>query len=428
MADRVYFSEELLQPVSPESPSGRDLRYEPVFSQILEARRADDRLGVGAWEKEEGPKAAEWPRVADLTLEALKDSKDLRLACFLTEAAMHLDGFEGLRDCLRLTKELIYRFWDSGLFPAADDGDLDYRASSLSWLNDRMPDVLHQVPITARDGKDENYNFARYLQARRIGTEDSAQRMSAELRETIVGLRQQGWITMDAFDAAMRATKRKAFEDLYLPFDQSQEAFKALEIVVDEKFAQAAPALTSAKEAFEEMRRLLGPILKKKRDDEPDVAPSDAPVNGSAQPQAAGSAIAGFWTAGMPTDQTGSWQEAETLVRSGSVDQGLQRMAALAAQETSGRARFLRKLMLVDVCKNAGRERLARTVLEELNQQIVDYKLNEWESSALVGAVWSRLYRFYKNSEVSSEQEQAATLYGQLCRLDPWQAYIDCED
>ncbi len=84
--------------------------------------------------------------------------------------------------------------------------------------------------------------------------------------------------------------------------------------------------------------------------------------------------------------------------------------------------------MLVDVCKNAGRERLARTVLEELNQQISDYKLNQWESSSLVGAVWSRLYRVYKKSEMSSEQEQAASLYGQLCRLDPGQAYIDCED
>ena len=428
MADRVYFSEELLEPVSPDNPAGRDLRYEPVFSQILEARRADDRLGVGAWEKEEGPKSAEWSRVADLTLGALKESKDLRLACFLTEAAIHLDGFEGQRDCLRLIKELLYRYWDTGLYPSVEDGDLDYRASSLTWLNDRMPDVMHLVPLTARDGKDQNYSFARYLQARRIGTEDSAQRVSAEIRETIAGLRQQGWITMDAFDGAMRATKRKSLEAIYAPFDEAFEHFKSLEAIVDEKFAQAAPALTSAKEAFEEIRRLLGPILKKKREEEPDVAASDGSPNGDAasQPQTGG--VVGFWTAGMPSDQSGSWQEAEALVRAGSVDQGLQRMALLAAHETSGRARFMRKLMLVDVCNNAGRERLARTVLEELNQQITDYKLNEWESSALVGAVWSRLYRVYKKSETSSEQDQAASLYGQLCRLDPWQAFIDCED
>src|SRR5580704_6436463 len=139
MADRVYFSEELVQPISSEKPGGQDLRYEPIFSQILEARRADDQLNVGAWEKEGGRKVAEWDNVADLCLLALKESsKDLRLACFLTEAAIYLDGFTGLRDCLRLIKELIYRFWDQGLFPVVESGDLDYRASSLGWLNDRM--------------------------------------------------------------------------------------------------------------------------------------------------------------------------------------------------------------------------------------------------------------------------------------------------
>ena len=137
--------------------------------------------------------------------------------------------------------------------------------------------------------------------------------------------------------------------------------------------------------------------------------------------------MAGFWTAGMPAE-SGSWQQAEALVRAGSVDQGLQKMAALAALETSVRGRFLRKLMLVDVCRNAGRDRLAKTILEELNEQIKDYRLDQWESTALVGAVWSRLYRLYKKGESNNEQEQAVILYNQICRLDPWQAYIDCED
>ena len=281
------------------------------------------------------------------------------------------------------------------------------------------------MPITSRDGKDENFSFARYLQARRIGTEDSIQRLSPEVRETIIGLRQQGWITMDVFDAAMRATRRKGFEAVYQPFEEAYEQFLALDKVVDEKFGHAAPGLTTAKESFEEIRRLLGPILKKKREEEPDKPPGEEGADGVTQPV---STMAGFWTAGMPSDQSGSWQQAEALIRSGSVDQGLQQMAVLAAQETSGRARFLRKLMLVDICSGAGRERLARTVLEELNQQIADYKLDLWESTALVGAVWSRLYRLYKKSEMTSEQELAVALYNRLCRLDPWQAYINCED
>ncbi|HEY6345540.1 MAG TPA: type VI secretion system protein TssA [Bryobacteraceae bacterium] len=424
MADRVYFSDELLQPISAESPSGRDMRYEPLFTQILEARRADDNLSQGAWEKEEGRKAAQWDRVSELALGALKaNTKDLRVACFLAEAAIHLDGFAGLRDCLRLIKELLYRFWDQGLFPAVESGDLDYRASSLTWLNDRMPEVLQQqVPITARDGREANYSFARYLRAREIGREDAIARLSDNERERITGLRQQGWITLDAFDAAMRATKRAALESLYKSFEECYEQFLALEKIVDERFGQAAPAFSLAKENFEEMRRVLNQALKRKREEEPDVVP------GPEERKAPKGILPGFWTEGMPSDTSGSWQEAENLVRAGNVDRGLQQMAALAAQETSGRARFVRKLMLVDVCRNADRERLARTVLEELTKQIADYKLEHWESSALVGAVWSRLYRIYKKSEMSSEQDQAVVLYNQLCRLDPWQAYLDCED
>ena len=84
--------------------------------------------------------------------------------------------------------------------------------------------------------------------------------------------------------------------------------------------------------------------------------------------------------------------------------------------------------MLVDVCQGVGRQRLAKTILEELKNQIIEFKLERWESSALVGAVWSRLYRLYRKSESSSEQEQAGALYTQLCQLDPWQAYLHCED
>jgi len=413
MPERVYLSEALLQPVGPEQPGGRDLRFEPVFSEILEARRADDVAG----------KLPQWEVVAERSLEALQISKDIRLCCFLTEAGIFLDGFPALRDCLRLTREFLTRFWDHGLLPAVEDGDLDYRSGSLAWFNDRMADTVRLIPITARSGGGENYSFSRFLQAQRIGSEDSIQRLPADKRETITSLRNQGWITLDAFEGAMKATRRKAFEAIHGPFDEARQQFLALEKTIDEKFGHASPSFKEARDTFDDMRMLLEATLKKKREEEPDVSPGSEQPDDAAQPASTG----GFWTAGMP-GESGAWKQAEASVRSGNVDKGLQQMAVLAAQETSGRGRFLRKLMLVDVCRNAGRERLARTILEELNEQIKDYKLDQWESTGLVGAVWSRLYRLYKKSEVGSDQDQAVALYNQICKLDPWQAYIDCED
>jgi type VI secretion system protein ImpA len=414
MPNRVYLSEVLLQPVGPELPGGRDLRYEPVFSEILEARRSDDVTG----------KVPQWGLVADRSLEALQISKDIRLCCFLTEAGIFLDGFSALRDCLRLTREVVTRFWDQGLIPLIENGDLDYRSGSFAWFNDRMADAIRLIPITSRSGG-ENYSFSRFLQAQRIGSEASIQQLPEDKRETATSLRNQGWITLDAFEAAMNATRRKPFEAIFQPFEEARQQFLSLEKVVDERCGQAAPSFKEAREAFSDILLLLQAYLKKKVEEEPDVVLGSEP--GGPMATRGSSTMAGFWAVGMPVE-SGSWQQAEGLVRSGSVDQGLQKMAALAAQETSGRGRFLRKLMLVDVCRNAGRERLARTILEELNGQIKDYKLDQWENTALVGAVWSRLYRLYKKSEVSTEQEQAAALYNQICRLDPWQAYIDCED
>lgn len=417
-----YFSEELLQPISVEQPSGTDLRYHPLFTEIAEARRADDDLTAGDWEKEGGRKLAEWDRVAELCLAALRErTKDLRIACYLTEAAVRLDGFAGLRDCLALTVGFLNQFWDKGLFPGMEDGDLEYRAGALSWLNERMPAIVSQLPITAREGG-ENYTYVKYQQARKVGTGASG---SAEQRETIQGLIRQGWITMDQFDAALKGTKRKALESIFEPFDEAHKGLLALEKVAGERFGDAAPTFSAAKETFADISKVLSHALKKKREEEPSEPGGTGSTQTSPGPRGSTTAFGGDFSA--PADGKG-WEDAEALVRAGEVDRGLSQMAGLAAQEPSGRGRFVRKLRLSDVCMANNRDRLARTILQELNQQIEDYKLDRWESSGLVGGVWSRLYKIYRKTDDSSDRDLAAKLYNQLCRLDPWQAYLSCED
>lgn len=401
MPARVYLSEALLQPATAERPAGRDLRFEPVFGEILEARRADEASG----------KAPDWEVVADRSLGALQISKDLRLCCFLTEAGIFLDGFAGLRDCLRLTREILTRFWEQGLFPLIEDGDLDYRSGPLAWFNERMADAIKLIPVTSRGDKGENYSFSRFLQAQQIGTEDGISRLPGERRETVMGLRQQGWITIDTFAAAVKATPRRAFEAICQPFEEARQQFLALERTVEEKFGSAAPSFRDALTTLDDMQMLLEDALNKKREEEPGPLMDEQRADeGAAKPTRT---KFNLWMSDLPPESR-PWKQAEELIQSGQIDQGLQQMAALAARETSGRARFLRKLTLADVCRDTGRERLARTILEELNRQITEYKLEHWESTALVGSVWSRLYRLYKKSEMSSEQDQAVDLYNQL--------------
>src|SRR5450755_2768161 len=144
--------EDLLSPISADQPAGTDLRQLPEWDRIKEARRSDDNLGAGKWAKKE-VKSANWRLTRKLTTVALRErSKDLQLALWLTEANLRLDGFPGLRDGLHLTRELIIRYWDAGLFPAPED-----REGPFDWLNAKLVDVIAATPITAREDGGQNF-------------------------------------------------------------------------------------------------------------------------------------------------------------------------------------------------------------------------------------------------------------------------------
>jgi len=124
-------------------------------------------------------------------------------------------------------------------------------------------------------------------------------------------------------------------------------------------------------------------------------------------------------------DAYGGWLECEKLARSGKVDQALSRMVALAAAEPNGRIRFQRKLLLADLCLQTNRKKLGTSILQELHEIIEKHKLEEWETTEMVGGVWSRLVRCYRDRTAGTADESRETeFYNRLSRLDPWQALI----
>jgi type VI secretion system protein ImpA len=169
-------------------------------------------------------------------------------------------------------------------------------------------------------------------------------------------------------------------------------------------------------------------ILEKKRAEEPDPVTADAgdgaagSLGEKGNPVTVRFALALPELSGSSSGSGSSWQDAEALIRSGQVDKGLSQMVQLSAKETCGRNRFQRKLLLAEVCLSSKRERLARSILEELAEQIDKLQLESWESSELIAGVWIRLYKLYKQSGDSSDHDRGAKLYERLCRLDPWQA------
>jgi type VI secretion system protein ImpA len=431
-------TDDLLDPISPDQPAGSDLRWTPDWDRIKEARRADDGLDSGNWTKKER-KTADWRLAKELATAMLRErSKDLQLALWLTEANIKLHGFPGLRDGLRITRELMVRYWDLGLYPTMEDGPED-RAGPFEWLNNKLVDSITSIPITARADESIDYSFMELQDARRVGWEANCRGAGGEIDEkkkrTYDQALNDGHISMEMFDGAVQKTKRAAYEELNADFQQTCDEFKALERVIDDKFGDAAPSLSDCRTAVSEMKLAISDILDKKRREEPDPPPAADPQtsSGGSDGEAPGSLDAAnpmilrfpLLLSNMQGSQGtlgGSWQDAEMLLRSGQVEKGLAEMTRLAASETNGRNRFQRKLLLAEACLASKRDRLARSILEELAEQIDKFQLEFWESSELISSVWTKLYRLYKLGAESSDLDRANKLYERLCRLDPWQA------
>jgi type VI secretion system protein ImpA len=433
---RLY-TDDLLDPIAPDQPAGTDMRWTPEWDRIREARRADDDLQSGKWAKRER-KVADWGLVQDLCMTMLRQrSKDLQLALWLTEANIKLRGFAGLTDGLRVTRELMVRYWDKGLYPLLEDGAED-RSGPFEWLNNKLVDSIRAIPITVRGDQGNDYSFIDLQDARRVGSEadykTSDGGTDAQKKKAYDTAIAEGHLSMDFFAAALKATKRQAYERFSEEFQETYSEFKELEKVVDDKFGDVAPNLSACRGALSEIRQAVSDILDQKRREEPDPpppVPAPGPELSVPNPRPAAKiarmAISSRPSSSRQSDLRGSWQEAEGYIQAGEIDEGLNEMTRLAAAETTGRDRFQRKLLLAEVCLASKRDRLARSILEELAEQIDKFQLESWESTELISNVWTRLYRLYKQGADSSDQGRASKLYERLCRLDPWQA-LSCNE
>jgi type VI secretion system protein ImpA len=258
----------LLAPIPGEKPAGESLRYAGIYDAIQEARREDDALPMGDWQRD--VKAADWNAVINLATEAVgKKSKDLQIGVWLAEALVKRHGFDGLRDGLRLLREMQEDFWE-GLFPQVEDGDLEFRASPLNWLNEKLPVCIKRLPVTNGPGQFSYYHWEESRTVDNLGRQNPTA-MQAAIKD--------GKITGERFDADVEASPRSFYEQLFEVINQSKEALQGLEKVVDEKFAREAPSLLAVRKALDDCHSLVNGIVKKKREQDPNyTAETETPV------------------------------------------------------------------------------------------------------------------------------------------------------
>ncbi|MCY1513947.1 type VI secretion-associated protein, ImpA family [compost metagenome] len=138
----------LFTAVSAESPCGDDLEYDASFLEL-------ERAAQGLPERQMGDavlaaEPPEWRKVRDLATGLFGRSKDLRIANYLVQSSVALDGLPGLSQGLTLIRELLDRYWD-GLYPrldSEDENDPTFRLNALRGLiADPLLQLLRDAPL-----------------------------------------------------------------------------------------------------------------------------------------------------------------------------------------------------------------------------------------------------------------------------------------
>jgi type VI secretion system protein ImpA len=284
--------EDLLAPIKGSNPGGENLRYDPVYDEIKEARREDagyianpDRGPGEAPIYEVPPKVPDWAKVSKLCTGVLtKRSKDLQVAAWLAEALVREGGAAGLRLGLEFLTGLLDQHWEH-VYPEIEDGDPEFRAMPLQWVGDYMGGVVKTVPLTAK-----GYHLFQYEESRAIPTEAQAgddegrQRTRQEAQEA-------GRVLPEAFAAAFTATPKAWYKSLVDELRASREVLAQLNALCDERFGERAPGFLRLREAIEEVARAADHLLTQKLAADPDP-PGTEPAAAAGEPAAGGAQAA----------------------------------------------------------------------------------------------------------------------------------------
>lgn len=259
--EQVIDIDALLKPIAGSNPAGKDVREGKDFDVLKEARRQDEVLSQGDWKRD--AKVADWPKAIQVATKILTgQSKDLQVAVWLVEALIKRHGFAGLRDGLKILKGLHANFWD-GLYPAIEDGDLEYRSGKLDALNKLLPFAVNNAPLVrASDGT--AYSYVHWKESQDVENLRRAAASDSEKRRQLEEAVQEGKLEGEKLDKAVAGTPLAHCSALLEQLSECWDAYEQLDQVLEEKYGEAAPSLRAIKDAVGECRSLMNSIVKKK--------------------------------------------------------------------------------------------------------------------------------------------------------------------
>jgi type VI secretion system protein ImpA len=111
---------------------------------------------------------------------------------------------------------------------------------------------------------------------------------------------------------------------------------------------------------------------------------------------------------------------AQEAMRAGQQPKAIEILQREVERAASGRARFLRKMQLAQICIAAGKDSIAQLLLDDVAAAIDTHKLDDWEDRETIARALVFLLQNSKKIQADAKVKQA--LFERVCRLDPVQA------
>ncbi len=430
----------ILAPFPGKSPAGEDLRYSLTYDDIKEARRAEEPFALGEWKRE--IKTPDWDKVITIAVEALaKKTKDLQITAWLTEALIMTEGFEGLAAGLKIVIGFLRYHWEH-LYPLIEEGDLEFRAAPLEFMNDKLWPCIKQVPLTD-SSVTPGYSWLRWQESRQVGYETETRNQYGDVDENKKKKRDEliaeGKLSAEEFDSAVVLSSAAFYKSLSESLIVCREEFKKLDETVDQKFGSQAPRLAEFGEAIEDCGRVVMKIYNEKRVHEhvPEPAPELEPMTAKTtlleekreeeeevkiSEKPASIAVPPVLAKEFPDTASFEkvlWEEALQIMKTSGIKKALDRLLEACYSAPSVRERNRYRLLIAKLCLRADRPDLARPIIEELHALIEELHLERWESPVWIAEVIETLYQCLTKGEPSGEDiSRTKTLFQRLCTTD----------
>lgn len=150
----------LLQSKQDGGPSGADLEYDPVFTDMELAAQYGEELKPG--DREPTVVDPDFRTVQKSALNVLERSHDLRASVFLADAILHSEGLTGFADVTTFLRGCMEQYWET-CHPELDedDGDPTMRVNAVRDLCGQPDDMagpsavyrsLRRVPLSDSRG------------------------------------------------------------------------------------------------------------------------------------------------------------------------------------------------------------------------------------------------------------------------------------